>query len=218
MTERITKLITPLPLSNTGALGTQSITSDIPDLLQPNWSLSLPRFKDKKDMLEYGQKLLHSKSSGAATRRKSAAAVEIPESNIVNVQDEYPVDYSEMRHQASSLAQNSYRINQFLNLADTYITQHIAKTQMTLSQITRGSSRGSYLAGVGNLTAANSAKGKDGQEGAQSTTRALLEGASGVRSSSNQNRKGGMDAITLLRAISRTETAVESGKKNAAAR
>lgn len=213
MTERITKLITPLPPS------TSSTSTDIPDLLQPNWSLPIPRFKDKSDMLEYGKKLLQPKPSSISTRRKSAtaaSAADTQDPNLVNVQDEYPVDYNEIRHQASSLAQNSYRVNQFLNLADTFITQHIAKTQTTLSQITRGSSRDAYLAGVGVGAGAGSSKGKDSQEDAQSTTRALLESAPGIRSVSRKNRGGGMDALTLLRAISRAESTVESSKKNSA--
>jgi len=211
MTERITKLMTPLPPIPASASGSTS-TGEIPDLLQPNWSLPLPRFKGKADMLAYGKKLLQPKPFTTSTRRKSAAASSDhkQDSNIVNVQDEHPIDFDEIRHQASSLAQNSYRVNQFLTLADTFVTQHLAKTQATLAQITSGA-RGEYTNVIGG-NSGSGAKGKNGQEDAQSTTRALLEGVAGSSNPtgiSKQRNRRGMDAMNLLRAISRAD----AGKK-----
>lgn len=226
MTERITKLMTPLPPLPASSDPTSSTSlSEIPDLLQPNWTLAIPRFEDRSDMLSYGRKLLEPKPSTISTRRKSAAAAEAnkkdnnttqEDPNIVNVQDEYPIDYDEIRHQAASLAQNSYRINQFLKLADSFVTQHLAKTQASLAQFTTSGGASSSLDSIGS-SSNPSTKGKNGHGGqldhgdAQSTTRALLEGASALHSTgqSHRNRRKGMDTMSLLRAISRADT----GKK-----
>lgn len=154
-------------------------------------------------MLAYGRKLLQPKPSTVSTRRKSAAATETDKDqdpNVIHVQSEYPIDFDEIRHQASSLAQNSYRVNQFLNLADTFVKQHLAKTQATLAQITSGT-RGDHALGIGSSGAGQ--KGKNRHDDEQSTTRALLEGVSG---SPNQVKKRGMDAMSLLRAISKADT------------
>lgn len=210
MTERITKLMTPLPPIPASTSGSTS-TGDIPDLLQPNWMLPIPRFKGKADMLAFGKKLLQPKPSTSSARRKSAAASSSLElnqdSDIVNVRDEYPIDFDEIRHQASSLAQNSYRVNQFLILADTFVTQHLSKTQATLAQISSGT-RGEYANVIGGRSGSG-VKGKNVQEDARSTTRALLEGVTNSNTpsgASNQRNRRGMDAMNLLRAISRADT------------
>lgn len=207
MTERITKLMTPLPPLPASTSDPSSSATAIPDLLQPNWSLPVPKFKNKNDMLAYAQKLLQPKSSTATTRRKSAAAAaaaaeESTDSNVIKVQEEYPVDYDEIRHQAASMSQSTYRINQFLKLADTFITQHLARTQAQLSQITASSS----TSGGGSRNASGSGTAKErnaaSEEDASNTTRALLAGNNAAQSVKSR----GQDARSLLRAISRADT------------
>lgn len=210
MTERITKLTTPLPAPVPSPSDPSQMI--MPDLLQPNWSLPLPRFTNKADILAYGKTLMQSKPiaiSSRSTRRKSAAAAEAPsDSNTVNIQDEYPVDYDEIRHQAASLAQSSYRVNQFVKLADTFITQHLQRTQASLAQIRSGNDNRASA-----LTSGSNEKGKNTTTTANdvnSTTQALLASAKGdARTGGAEGRKKGKDAMSLLRAISRADT----GKK-----
>lgn len=215
MTERITKLMTPLP-PLPGPFSSSSAPSSIPDLLQPNWSLPIPRFSTTDDMLAYGKKLLQPKPSTTSTRRKSAAAAAAAaanneesnsDPNIVKVQEEYPIDYDEIKHQAASMTQSAYRINQFLKLADTFITQHLSRTQIQLSQHVASLQSGNAGASGGNSRVNASAKGKSStasEEDASTTTRALLAGSGSQAGQLMKNR--GQDAMSLLRAISRADT------------
>lgn len=246
--DRIRRLPTTLPTlptlpatvdenSNGNSNGNGSTSTDT---LHPNWSLPLPKFKGKEDILAYGRKLVQPKPAPKPpSRRKSTAAAaaantteDEPDPDVVDIQSEYPIDTAEIRHQVSSLRQDTYRVEQFLRLADTFVTQHLQNTQAALKEITRSQSINSYYGASTSTTTTTSVAGPSGSDGnsgnnnqagstptagtgdATSTTKAIL-GLAGP-TIANASRLRGQDPLELLRAISRAETATKSTTKGLA--
>ena len=134
MTERITRLTTvlpPAPVSNENGE-----PAEMPDLLQPNWHLPIPRIRNKEDALAYGRKMLEPRR----TKRKSGVAdATDADPDVIDIQQELGIDLAGIAQDAAEIHQMAYRIDRYLKLSDTFLNTHLARSHLALTQLTRPS-------------------------------------------------------------------------------
>jgi len=128
MTEAITRLAAPpIPISAEG-------DAEFTDLLTPDWSQKVPRLKTKEDILAFGQRLLQAKQLDAGHKGKQA---EQDTPDDINVEAELGINLVDLRHQAASLHQAAYRLEQFLKIGDLFLKKHLAQSHLAVSLLTR---------------------------------------------------------------------------------
>lgn len=189
------RLLEPVPTAPPAADG-QPAT--LPDIVKPNFSLSIPKLKSKEDMLALGEQLIlpvPPKAPGSARRKsRGKAAEEVEEEapedpDVLDIAKETGMSLKDIRHQSASMQQTAHRIDQFLKLSNTFLSQHLARSHLALAQVSQsslasassGSSSATKTSGlqIGQMPSLTSAA-----HGKKAMTRALLRGISKADTSS----------------------------------
>ncbi|KAL7010417.1 hypothetical protein EMMF5_000441 [Cystobasidiomycetes sp. EMM_F5] len=146
MTENITRLTSVIPPAP--AIDADGTPGIVPDLLQPNWQLPVPRMQTMEDALAYGKRLLQPPSSNrdindARNRRKSVAASSQPpvddrpdqDPDVIDAHQELGTSLEHITYDAANIHQLAYRLDQFLKLSNTYLKNHLATSYMDLTHL-----------------------------------------------------------------------------------